>query len=128
MPTFVADQQGALPMFPMQRLAATAAAIALLLTACGGSDADAGLPQLSAATGASLSSCTDLATKFSFANTTIASSVEVAAGTLTVAGKPVGAHCLLTGSMYSRTSAVDGHNYAIGFEMRLPHAWNGRFF
>ena len=30
--------------------------------------------------------------------------------------------------MFPRVSAVDGNNYAIGFEMRLPLAWNGRFF
>ena len=30
--------------------------------------------------------------------------------------------------MFTRTSAVDGKTYAIGFEMRLPKAWNGRFF
>ena len=47
---------------------------------------------------------------------------------LHVAGTPVAAHCLVTGAMYERTSAVDGKRYAIGFEMRLPHAWNGRFF
>ena len=30
--------------------------------------------------------------------------------------------------MFQRVSAVDGNSYAIGFEMRLPNAWNGRFF
>ena len=30
--------------------------------------------------------------------------------------------------MFQRVSAVDGNTYAIGFEMRLPNAWNGRFF
>ena len=30
--------------------------------------------------------------------------------------------------MYPRISAVDGKSYAIGFEMRLPNSWNGRFF
>jgi hypothetical protein len=30
--------------------------------------------------------------------------------------------------MNERTSPVDGKTYAIGFEMRLPKAWNGRFF
>jgi feruloyl esterase len=30
--------------------------------------------------------------------------------------------------MYERVSAVDGRTYAISFEMRLPKAWNGRFF
>jgi len=44
------------------------------------------------------------------------------------AGTPVPAHCQITGRMFDRVSAVDGNNYAIGFEMRLPNAWNGRFF
>ena len=30
--------------------------------------------------------------------------------------------------MNQRVSAVDGNAYSIGFEMRLPNAWNGRFF
>jgi feruloyl esterase len=30
--------------------------------------------------------------------------------------------------MVQRVSTVDGNSYAIGFEMRLPHHWNGRFF
>ena len=96
-----------------------------LLPGCGGSDY---LPQLSAATGATLASCTDLATRISFPNTTITAATAVAAGTLTVAGTPVPAHCLVTGKMNQRVSAVDGNAYAIGFEMRLPNAWNGRFF
>jgi Tannase and feruloyl esterase len=45
-----------------------------------------------------------------------------------VAGTPVPAHCQITGKMNQRVSAVDGVSYAIGFEMRLPNAWNGRFF
>ena len=97
------------------------------LLGCGGGDDDR-LPQLTPATGATLASCTDLATRISFANTTITAANAVAAGTLTVAGTPVPAHCQITGRMNQRTSAVDGKSYAIGFEMRLPNAWNGRFF
>jgi feruloyl esterase len=109
----------------------TVAGAALLLTACGGSNVKAnagGLPQLGAASGAALASCADLAAKINFANTTITGANPIAAGTLTVAGKPVPAHCQVTGQMYKRTSAVDGKSYAIGFEMRLPNNWNGRFF
>ena len=36
----------------------------------------------------------------------------VAAGTLTVAGQSVPAHCLVTGKMNQRVSAVDGQTYA----------------
>jgi len=104
-----------------------AATLLTLVSACGGSDDDT-LPQLSAATGAALASCTDLATRISFANTTITAANAIAAGTLSVAGNAVPAHCQITGKMNARTSAVDGNAYAIGFEMRLPNAWNGRFF
>ncbi len=108
-------------------LAAGAAAVLSLLTACNDSDGDS-LPQLTAATGATLPSCTDLATRLTFANTTITAANAIAAGTLTIAGQPVPAHCQILGKMNSRVSAVDGNSYAIGFEMRLPNDWNGRFF
>ena len=96
------------------------------LSACYGSDGK--LPRLAAASPGALSDCAALSGKLSLANTTISSVAEVAAGVLTVAGSPVAAHCLVKGSMYSRTSTVDGRTYAIGFEMRLPLKWNGRFF
>ena len=35
-------------------------------------------------------------------------------------------HCIVTGEVNDRTGA-DGRHYAIGFEMRLPVEWNGRF-
>jgi len=108
-------------------LTAMAVAAALALTACGGDDDD-DLPHLSPATGATLTSCTDLPTRITAANTTITAASAVAAGTLTVAGTPVPAHCQVTGQMFQRVSPVDGNTYAIGFEMRLPNDWNGRFF
>jgi feruloyl esterase len=116
-----------LRIFP---LAAALAAGVAGLSACGGrnDDADRALPQLGAASGAALASCTDLTTRLSYANTTYTAASAVAAGTLTVAGNPVPAHCQVTGRMFDRVSTVDGKNYAIGFEMRLPNAWNGRFF
>jgi feruloyl esterase len=60
-------------------------------------------------------------------NTQITSTETVNEGILTVGGKPIAAHCLVKGKMFERTSAVDGKNYAISFEMRLPRQWNGRF-
>ncbi|MBS0447484.1 MAG: tannase/feruloyl esterase family alpha/beta hydrolase [Proteobacteria bacterium] len=107
----------------MTALAAATAALAGCVS--GGGD---NLPQLPPAVGAALPSCSDLATKFTYANTTITAANAIPAGTLTVAGQPVPAHCQLTGSMYQRVSPVDGNSYAIGFEMRLPNAWNGRFY
>lgn len=38
-----------------------------------------------------------------------------------------GAHCVLRGAVNERTG-TDGKPYAIGFEMRLPDQWNGRYF
>ena len=117
------------------------AAIALLgLAGCSDNDNDhaepapqqpppvAQLPQLSPAVGATLGACTELATRVNIPDTTITAANQVAAGVLTVAGKPVAAHCQVLGQMFRRVSPVDGKSYAIGFEMRLPTNWNGRFF
>jgi feruloyl esterase len=89
-----------------------------------------GLPQLAPAKPASLiGTCEALTlTLASLADTTIAESITVAAGGVTVAGQPVGEHCKVSGRMFARTSPVDGKAYAIGFEMRLPRDWNGRFW
>lgn len=103
-------------------------ALAALAACGGGSDNSSAseLPQLSAAQPGTLSACTALLTGFSDANTTLTAATDIAAGTLTVGGTAVPAHCQVTGKMYSR-SGTNG-SYAIGFEMRLPLAWNGRFF
>ncbi len=113
---------------------------AIGLVACGGGSdgptpapppaAPPAIPQLSqAASGALVGNCTDLVARLTgLANTTLTASTDVVAGALTVGGQPVPAHCLLTGKMFERTSTVDGNAYAISFEIRLPLAWNGRFF
>jgi feruloyl esterase len=101
-----------------------AATTCALLAACGGNN---DLPQLGPAQPGALANCAALAGSFSFASTAITSATVVAAGTLTNAGAAVGEHCLVVGRMNARTSAVDGQAYAIGFEMRLPRAWSGRF-
>ena len=112
----------------MKKLSLVSLSMLGLLAACGSnSTTESALPQLGEAKGAALSSCTDLNTRFSFANTTVASAETVAAGTLTVAGKSVAEHCLVTGSMFKRVGS-DSKDYAIGFEMRLPKDWNGRYF
>lgn len=105
------------------------AASACLLMACGGGDAgtDLPLPRLSAAQPAPLVNCLDLASRFSFAKTRILSVEQVPAGGLSHAGQAVGEHCRVTGKMNERVSPVDGQTYAIGFEMRLPKDWAGRF-
>lgn len=103
-------------------------AIACALTLAASCSASDGRPRLWPARGASLSSCTGLAATFRFARTEISSAQPVPPGTLTWGGDPIGAHCLVQGEMYRRTSPQDGKSYAIGFEMRLPDVWNGRFF
>lgn len=107
--------------------AAIWATLTLTLAACGGGDGDPPpLPQLAPAKAATLASCSTLSA-FTFANTTITSASTVAAGTLTNAGQPVPEHCLVTGRLNDRVSPVDGQAYAIGWQMRLPTAWSGRF-
>ena len=88
------------------------------------------LPQLAAATPAALAgTCEELAARASgLPGTVITGSTTVPAGTLALAGQPVAEHCRVTGKMNERISPADGKTYAIGFEMRLPKAWNGRFF
>jgi len=125
---------------------AIAGCFAVTLSGClgsgGGDDGTApvaqGLPKLSEAKSGTLVSCTDLAAKFKFANTTIVSATLVPAGGLkptdipdsygSAATTSYPEHCLIKGEMNRRTSTVDGQSYAIGFEMRLPKDWNGRFF
>ncbi len=72
--------------------------------------------------------CSTLTTTLSYPDTVFTSSTSIAAGTLTLAGQPIPAHCRLLGKMHERTSPVDGKTYSIGFEMRLPLDWNGRYF
>ncbi len=107
---------------------ALSAALATLLSGCG-TGPRSELPQLAAAEPATLQSCTRLAADLAWPETRITSSELVAPGPLTLQGvtTQVPAHCLVKGRMKERTGPVDGASYAIGFEVRLPVAWNGRF-
>jgi hypothetical protein len=99
-----------------------------LLAACGSSsdnDRPTGLGP--AQSGKLAVACASLTSAFTFANTTIASAVDVPAGTLMLAGGPVAAHCLVRGGMFKRTTS-DARNWEIGFEMRMPVDWNGRYY
>ena len=73
--------------------------------------------------------CAQIATQF-VANGTRITAVESVPAGLTVNGMaqpyPMPAHCKVSGKMNERTG-VDGKPYAIGFEMRLPVNWSGRF-
>ena len=71
-----------------------------------------------------LEACDALPTDFAHEATVLTAASTGAAGDLS--GVHVGEHCWVTGYMNDRTG-VDGNNYRIGFEMRLPTDWNGRF-
>lgn len=130
-------------LYPLRALAAAVAA-ALMLPACTDSDdnieppaqltaADPS-PQLTAAEPSRLpGSCSELAGRLTApANTTITDVTHQSAGDGAGSGPGQAAaspeHCIVTGRMFERTSPVDGHDYAISFELRLPLDWNGRFY
>lgn len=101
---------------------------AALLMGCGGGSSDAALPQLAAASPGKLANCAELASRFNHPGTQITQAEQIAAGVLTRGTAPVAAHCLVRGEMNARTSPQDGRRYAVGFEMRMPLDWNGRFY
>ena len=73
--------------------------------------------------------CTSLTAAFNYPNTTLTSVALAAEGSVSAPGiGPMPEHCIVKGKMNERISPVDGKPYAIGFEMRLPTSWNGRFF
>jgi len=103
-----------------------------LLALAGCSHPGSGEPAAPLATArpGTLQACKDLAARAALPGTVYTQVSDVPAGTVAVgtATMAAPAHCLVQGRMNERTSAVDGQRYAIGFEMRLPVAWNGRFF
>lgn len=74
--------------------------------------------------------CDALSARFVHPRTRLVSTERIPAGQLRLPGiaEAMPEHCLVKGLMNERTSPVDGKAYAIGFEMRLPTAWNGRLF
>lgn len=106
---------------------------ALSLSACAG---DATYTP-SEATGVTVSTATATTActpaNFSYPGVTITSATLKAAGQTETAGNTGSTvtnpeYCLVKGTLNSRTSTVDGKTYGIGFEMRFPSTWNGRFF
>jgi feruloyl esterase len=71
-----------------------------------------------------------LAQDLNYPGLKITGAQQVPDGSLTVPGiaSAMPEHCVISGQLHERISPVDGKRYAIGFEMRLPTAWNGRFF
>lgn len=72
----------------------------------------------------------------SLAGTRLTLQESVAAGTIQLTGvqpgapgsqAPVPAHCHVQGNINERTG-IDGKRYAIGFDLRMPVAWNGRIY
>ena len=110
------------------RFLLTTTACLLALAGCG-STPPASAPMRHATGAAPVIDCGALAARFSHSGTRLASAERVAAGTLRLPGiaEAMPEHCVVKGAMHERTGA-DGKPYAIGFEMRLPTAWNGRFF
>ena len=104
-------------------------ALAVLTVGCTSQATDPGKPMAAARPG-QLQACTDLAARAARPGTVYSSVTAVPAGTVTVSGVAMAApaHCLVQGRMNERVGPLDGVAYAIGFEMRLPVEWNGRFF
>lgn len=100
----------------------------LLLASCSTTrpSSSAGQP-LGASRGAALQTCEGLPTGFRHDQTQIDSAVVVPEGAVKLGTRAMPAHCLVKGQMHKR-KGNDGRDYAIGFEMRLPQAWNGRFY
>lgn len=57
--------------------------------------------------------------RFEYPNTQVDAAESVTPGAVTLIGIPVAQHCLVKGQMFKRKD-IDGQDYAIGFEMRLP--------
>ena len=64
--------------------------------------------------------------KLAWANTVIKTSAPVDHGILSLGQVKMPAHCVVTGEMNARIG-VDGVRYSMGFELRMPLNWNGRF-
>lgn len=107
--------------------------LALALSACSTGTRETPRPTgaaaqgLKPAVGAALRACETLPSQFTFAQTKLEGAVPVAAGAVVPNGPVAGAHCLVKGQMKPR-KGIDGQDYAIGFEMRLPTQWNGRYY
>lgn len=104
-------------------------AASALLGGCASGPSTSSTPR-EARAGAPVLACTDLQQAFQMAGVRLAKVEAVAEGAVKPPGivGAVPAHCLVQGAMEERTGAIDGKPYAIGFEMRLPTAWAGRFF
>ena len=54
--------------------------------------------------------------------------VEISLAQLNNADDELPEHCEIIGAINKRVSSVDKQEYAIGFHLRMPSEWNGRFY
>ncbi len=108
-------------------LVACVAGAAIVACSTAGSPSPPAAPLAAARRGALAMPCSELASRLAWPDARL-TATSVGAGELTVVGARVAAHCRVTGTLHERTSRVDGQRYAIGFELRLPERWNGRFY
>jgi feruloyl esterase len=103
-------------------LAIAAPATALLVIAC--------TSTTSQSTTSATDACSAQAQAFALPGVRVTEAVAVEGNSVrppnVTSGPLLVAHCKLTGRMNERTG-VDGKAYYIGFELRLPQQWNGRF-
>lgn len=114
-------------MHPSWRQAAFAAA-ALLAAGCG--SVDRGTPVAGAPVAcAGLASVVPAGTRLVLSETVPAGEIQLTGVQPGAPGSkaPVPAHCHVQGKIAERTG-IDGKPYAIGFDLRMPADWNGRFF
>lgn len=110
----------------------TLASIAIVATGCGGGNASTSAteatPATTPATPAVLALAPDCTAvqRLSHAGTVFKSAIQIDAGVVSSGTVKMPAHCLVSGEINPRTG-VNGVRYSIGFELRLPLTWNGRF-
>lgn len=86
--------------------------------------ASAGVACLAAAFGASATAALDCPALAS----AVIDDTQITLAALRPATATVPEHCEVIGAINQRVSRVDGQTYAIKFHLRLPSAWNQRFF
>ena len=93
------------------------------------------MAKLSEAKPATLSACAQLPASFKFDKTRLESAESIASGKLGTGPQATAynapEHCLVKGKMHERKGTIpttSDQDFAIGFEMRLPKDWNGRFY
>jgi feruloyl esterase len=109
---------------------AVAAASSLLLVACSTTTQVAEAPseiKIANSTQQPVDQCGSLINSFQYPNTEIKSVKTIADGVVKIGGTNVSQHCQVLGAMNKR-QGIDGRTYEIGFEVRLPKDWNGRFY